>query len=60
MARKPNPPIFDDLPLGSDSPRFADWTLENVIPLEANEMLVNDDPEDPNRLAKHGTKKPKK
>lgn len=40
--------------------RFGDWDMDNIIPVEPGETLVNDDPEgDPNKFANQG-EQPKK
>jgi hypothetical protein len=39
--------------------RFTDWELGKVIPLEPDEILVNDDPEgDPHKFARQGEPEP--
>jgi len=40
------------------SERFSDWTLDGIIVHEPGEVLVNDDPSDPYRLAGHGKPRP--
>ncbi len=48
MAKKPT----DTKPSNN---RFSDWSLDNIIPLEPGEVLVNDDPEgDPYKFARQG------
>ena len=52
MAKQPKETKEQPYP-GSE--RFSDWSLENVIPLEPGEILVNDDPEgDPYKFARQG------
>lgn len=52
MAKKPKESPPEQYP-GSE--RFGDWTLDNIVPLEPGEVLVNDDPEgDPYKLARQG------
>jgi hypothetical protein len=60
MAKGPNPrQIFPDLPPAPEpypgSERFGDWDLDNIVPIDPGEKLVNDDPEgDPNKLVDYG------
>jgi hypothetical protein len=60
MAKKPKD---NDPPPGTPYPgseRFADWTLDNIIPMKPGEILVNDDPEgDPHKFARHGEPGPR-
>jgi len=52
MAKKPTETEPKPYP-GSE--RFGDWSLDNIIPMEPGEILVNDDPEgDPHKLARQG------
>jgi hypothetical protein len=52
MAKKPTEKTPKPYP-GSE--RFGDWSLDNIIPLEPGEVLVNDDPEgDPYKFARQG------
>jgi hypothetical protein len=53
MAKKPTEKQPKEYP-GSE--RFGDWSMDNIIPMEPGDVLVNDDPEgDPNKIAYHGT-----
>lgn len=59
MAKKPKETKTEYPYPGSE--RFGDWTLDNIVPAEPGETLVNDDPDDPNKFAHHGeTRKPTK
>ena len=52
MAKKPKEPERTPYP-GSE--RFGDWSLDNIIPVDPGEQLVNEDPEgDPYKLARQG------
>jgi hypothetical protein len=57
MAKKPKQPT--NIPAPSDNDRFVDWSLDNLVPIEPGEVLVNDDPDDPNMFARHGESTPK-
>ncbi len=62
MAKKQKP-LMPDWPNPEPRPgmeRFSDWSLSSIVPLEPGEVLVNDDPDDPNRIATYRDKKPKK
>ena len=46
-------------PYKGSSQRFGDWNMDNIIPMEPGQILVNDDPEgDPNKFAYHGRENP--